>query len=76
MPFVVKAQERLTITYDANDGTGRTRVITYSKGNSYTIAGNDIFNSFTGVLKKIVQDCLVIFSFIKNMKKVTLLMKY
>ncbi len=46
MPFVVKAQERLTITYDANDGTGRTRVITYSKGNSYTIAGNDIFNSF------------------------------
>ncbi len=46
VPFSVQAAEYLTITYDANDGTGRTKIIKYLKNsNSYSMAGNDTFKS-------------------------------
>ena len=40
---VVVNADTLTITYDANDGSGRTKVVELEKGDSYEIAGNDIF---------------------------------
>ena len=43
MPFVVNA-ETLTITFDANDGSGRTKVVEYEKGPSYKMLGADSFN--------------------------------
>ena len=38
--------DTLTITYDANDGSGRTKVVEVEKGDSYVLAGNDIFDHF------------------------------
>ncbi len=40
---IVVSADTLTITYDANDGSGRTKVVEFEKGDSYEIAGNDIF---------------------------------
>ncbi len=43
IPFTVNAEETLTITYDANDGSGRTKVVELEKGDVYTILGTDVF---------------------------------
>ena len=43
IPFTVNAKETLTITYDANDGSGRTKVVELEKGDVYTVLGTDVF---------------------------------
>ena len=35
IPFVVNAEDKLTITYDANDGSGRTKTIEVEKSEEY-----------------------------------------
>ncbi len=45
-PIMVFAEDYVTITYDANDGSGRTKVVQLEKGDSYTLAGNDLFEQF------------------------------
>ncbi len=40
--FFVSA-DALTITYDSNDGTGRTKVVEYEEGDSYTMADSFFF---------------------------------
>ncbi len=46
VPFMVNAEETLTITYDANDGSGRTKVVELEKGDTYTLLGTDTFKKF------------------------------
>ncbi len=40
---IVALADTLTITYDANDGTGRTKVVVLEKGDSYTMADSYFF---------------------------------
>ncbi|MBR4693669.1 MAG: MucBP domain-containing protein [Bacilli bacterium] len=42
-PIMVFAEEYITITYDANDGSGRTKTFQIQKGDSYTIEPCSIF---------------------------------
>ena len=43
LPVKVLATDTLTITYDANDGSGRTKTVVMDKGPEYTLLGSDIF---------------------------------
>lgn len=43
-PICVYASGPITITYDANDGSGRTKVVTYEDSSNVKMLGNDVFN--------------------------------
>ena len=45
IPLTINAKDTLTITYDANDGSGRTKTVDLPRGDSYTMLGNDVFSS-------------------------------
>ena len=48
LPIFVLGKEELIITYDSNDGTNRTEVQTLEKGDSYKMAGENIFGLSKG----------------------------
>ena len=48
LPILVLGKEELTITYDSNDGTNRTKVKTIEKGDSYRLEGQELFGFSKG----------------------------
>ena len=45
VPFMANAEEKYTITYDANDGTGRTKVVEVDNINKVKMPGVSIFKN-------------------------------
>ncbi|MBR2711541.1 MAG: MucBP domain-containing protein [Bacilli bacterium] len=45
VPFMAKAEENYTITFDANDGSGRTKVVEVDNINKVEMPGVDIFKN-------------------------------
>ena len=41
----VYGAEKITIIYDANDGSGRTKVVELDKGDEYRLLGSDAFDN-------------------------------
>ena len=43
-PVIVFAEDYVTVIYNANDGSGRTKTVQLPKGDSYILEGNSIFD--------------------------------